>query len=96
MQEATISANELNKFLILLRMSEERYTFFSDREVMFFIGSIFIEKVVAVCGSSSHEKTGWIAISEDLSKLLEVKLVIFSDIDESEEVFELLIFREGL
>lgn len=52
--------------------------------------------MIGRCWGCAHEKIRRIAVSEDLGELLEVKLVVFSNINKGEDVLKLLVLRKWL
>ena len=96
LQVLSVSAYQLHEFLVLRRVAEERDGFLADRHILFLAGGGLGEELVGRCWGRAHEEVGRVAVSEDLGELLEIKLVVLSDIDEVEEVLELLVFWEWL
>lgn len=96
LQVFSVSADQLHEFLVLRGMAEERDGFLANRQVLFLVGGGFGEELIGRGWGCAHEEVGRVAVSEDLGELLEVKLIVLSDVDEGEEVFKLLVLGKWL
>lgn len=90
------SANQLHEFFIFRRVPKQRNRLFFNRKAFLFVRGLLGDDLIGRGWSSAHEQIRRVAASEDLGKLLEVDLSIFSDIDKGEYILELLVFGKLL
>jgi len=63
---------------------------FFDGFIRFFVDLGFGDDLVGGSWGGAHEKIGGVACSEHLGPLLEIDVVVFSHVDEFEEILNLL------
>lgn len=73
-------------------MPKFRDGFLSGWKVSFFVVGWLGDHLIGGGWGRSHKEVRRIAVSEYLSKLLEIDLIVSSDIDESKQIFNLLEF----